>query len=84
MAICNGCGAEIDWIKTPNGRNMPVNLDYIEIDPTGHPHEVVVTDEGRVFKGSRLFEDNTLFPTQGKIRGRMPHWATCPKTMMFR
>jgi len=22
---CKGCGAEIGWIKTPKGRNMPVN-----------------------------------------------------------
>jgi len=75
---------DIDWIKTPGGKNMPVNPDYIEIDPAGHPHEAVVTDDGRVIKGSRLFEGDTLFPTQGKIRGRIAHWATCPKQKVFR
>ena len=77
MAKCKTCGAEIEWVKTPSGRNMPVNLDYTELDPAGHPHDAVVTDEGRVVKGSRLSEDSTLFPTSGKVRGRMPHWATC-------
>lgn len=84
MSTCRGCGAEIEWVKTLSGRDMPVNLDYIEIDPAGIPHETVVTDAGQVIKGSRLFEEGSLFQTDNKVRGRIPHWATCPKQKMFR
>jgi len=26
MAICKSCGAEIIWVKTVNGKSMPVNI----------------------------------------------------------
>lgn len=84
MAICRGCGAEVEWIKTPSGRNMPVDMEYIELDPAGIPHDTVITDDGRVVKGFKIVDNSGLFPIEGTIRGRMPHWATCPKQTQFR
>lgn len=84
MAICKGCGAEIEWVKTTGGQLMPVNIEYIEIDPKGAQHDTIVTDEGSVVKGFRVNENDSLFQTEGKVRGRIPHWATCPKAGNFR
>ena len=84
MAKCKGCGAEIEWVKTSNNRSMPVNPEYIEVDPSGIPHDVIVTDDGQVVRGCQVHDDRTLFQTAGKVRGRVPHWGTCPKQGQFR
>ncbi len=41
MAKCKGCGAEIVWIKTANGKNMPCNTEKTTI----------VTEAGEVVTG---------------------------------
>ncbi len=85
MDKCSGCGAAISWIKTPKGNSIPVNPDYIEIDPDGIKHEAIVTDDGRVVKGSRTAAtQDTLFPSNTTIRGRIPHFATCPQSARFK
>jgi hypothetical protein len=38
---CRGCGESIDWVKTTNGKPMPVDTEYV----------TVVTDKGEVVKG---------------------------------
>ncbi len=40
-AICKGCGTYIEWVKTENGKNMPVD-----------PNEItIITDSGKTVKG---------------------------------
>jgi len=41
MAECKGCGAEIEWIETTEGKRMPVNPEKV----------VVVTQDGKVVTG---------------------------------
>lgn len=41
MTNCKGCGAEIVWIKTPNGKMMPCNAEKTTI----------VTVEGQTITG---------------------------------
>ncbi|WP_420768732.1 hypothetical protein ACNR9V_03105 [Parageobacillus thermoglucosidasius] len=41
MAKCKGCGAEIVWIKTPNGKAMPCDPEK----------KVLVSDEGEIVSG---------------------------------
>jgi len=41
MSVCNGCGAEIVWIKSPRGR--PIPCDPAEL--------TVVTEAGHVVTG---------------------------------
>jgi len=41
MAECKGCGEEIEWIETKEGKKMPVNPGKV----------VVVTQDGRVVTG---------------------------------
>jgi len=37
MANCKSCGAEIEWLKTKNGKSMPVDAEPIMIETTGAP-----------------------------------------------
>ena len=41
MAKCKGCGAEIVWIKTINGKNMPCNAEKTTI----------ITEKGETITG---------------------------------
>ena len=41
MAECKGCGEEIEWIATTEGKRMPVNPGKV----------VVVTQDGKVVTG---------------------------------
>lgn len=41
MAKCKGCQAEIVWIKTTNGKNMPCNAEKT----------TVVTEDGKTVVG---------------------------------
>ena len=47
MSVCRGCGAPIDWIKTTEGRNMPIDPEPVFIIEGGGT-ERFVTDEGAV------------------------------------
>ena len=38
---CNGCGEEIMWLKTKNGKNIPVNIP--NFDDGESAHEAVTT-----------------------------------------
>ena len=73
MAVCRGCGENINWIKmVDSGKLMPVNEGEIHLV---EPDEIVtlITSDGRILKtkdrGARGFE---------------PHWATCPERLRFR
>ena len=61
---CKTCGAPIEWIKTPNGRWMPVN-----------PGErVVVTAKGEVVRGCEPHWATCKDPKAFKDkRGRSEH-----------
>lgn len=82
MAVCNGCGATIEWVKTRGGKSMPVNPGYREIKQSQGPvikrHIVVVTDQGCVRSGVEVPIGS------GEERGREPHWATCPAAARFK
>ncbi len=41
MAFCKGCGAEIVWLKTKSGKNMPCNAEKTTI----------ITESGEVITG---------------------------------
>lgn len=70
MAKCRSCGAEIAWVKTSSGANMPVDPDYI------HYHEAkegdkLVTDCGQVL---HVWPDAAF----RNLKGRISHFSTCP------
>ena len=75
---CKGCGAEIDWILTRDGKNMPVDPEpvFVAVD---EGRDVFVTDYGEVIRG-REVPANT---GSGEV-AFVSHWATCPVGGNFR
>lgn len=67
---CAGCKAEIHFVQTRAGKQMPLNAV-----------EVTTTDDRVVLYGL----DGEPIKAAGKMRrGYVPHWATCPKATAFR
>lgn len=77
MSKCKACGAEIIWIKTPNGKNMPCNAQKIPYKNTFPKGDLVlVTPEGKIARGTFDLESDTY--------GYESHFATCPVAGNFR
>lgn len=79
MSRCKGCGAQIIFIETPNGKSMPVDPSIIPYwkDPKGDT--MIVNENGNVV---RCFLDGE--PDEITDVGFRPHWATCPAAKQFR
>lgn len=71
MAACTACRAPIRWLKTPNGRSMPLDL---RPDPEGN---VIIENGLAVLSPARAM---ALSPEERFL----PHWATCPEAASFR
>ena len=71
--ICQYCGKEIKFIKTKNGKSMPVNPGMIPYLAVKGGPEKIMTRDGEVV--SCITED-TNYHYSGV--GYVPHWATCP------
>lgn len=74
MAKCKSCGAEIIWLKTAAGRNMPVDAEEVYFYADKDGKELFVTDNGVVVRGVQA-EPNTI--PHPRI-GYVSHFATCP------
>lgn len=76
MSKCKSCGADIIWLPTEGGKNMPCDakpIPYTE-DPAGNL--TLVTNDGRVVKArADLNSDNV---------GYTSHFATCPDANKWR
>lgn len=75
MARCRSCGAEILFIKTGKGM-MPVNAEPVQFNYQLGAKDRVVTGNGEVLPAD-IRED-------GKERGWISHFATCPDASKFR
>ena len=67
MSRCKTCGAEIKWIRTKSGKNMPVDAEKVKFVPGGK--NIVVTENGETVR-AKISE-------YGTETGYIPHWATC-------
>ena len=77
MSKCRSCGAEIIWIKTPSGKNMPCDAKPISFRLDTHNGDLLlVTPDGKVARGS-------FDPAAEKI-GYTSHFATCPNASQHR
>ena len=77
MPLCSSCMAQIKWIKTFGGKNMPVDPEQIYFQEGGE--EIFVTDGGAVIHGTRCGKE--------QINARtwyISHFATCPNADMHR
>ena len=68
MAFCKGCGAVIEWHKTSDGKNIPVNPD-----PT--PRGNLVFDERARMVYMRPGSKPKMWAS---------HFSTCPEAESFR
>lgn len=88
MPRCGSCNAQIEWVKTQHAkRPMPVDPGYVTIveDPAGRV--VIVTDGGRIVRGTDRAPDvdlNNLDATAQLVRGRVSHFASCPHAAQHR
>lgn len=78
MTFCKNCGQEIDWIRTENGKYIPVDPNPVFIIE-GKGIERFYTDEEGVVIG-RLAREEEVQTIEQKINtpvGYIPHWKTC-------
>ncbi|MDO5146117.1 MAG: hypothetical protein Q4D60_03865 [Eubacteriales bacterium] len=69
---CRACGARIMWIKTKNGKNMPVDPQFVDFKTKAGGKERIVTPAGDVVAGERCKAG------EADGYGYISHFATCP------
>lgn len=70
---CKYCGAPILWVRTTDGKTMP-----IDPDPTRYGN--VVAEEGTDGPRARVLTTSMVTdPSYAGHRRYTPHFATCPK-----
>ena len=76
MPKCKSCGQQILFMKTANGKMMPVNAKPVtyELDPHG---SFTLLGPGGVTERGRLV-------VAGSRTGYVPHWVTCPDADKYR
>lgn len=81
---CNGCGAEVMWIRTATGHKMPVDAEpvWVKVEPGGKPFFRL---DGTTVTGRRIgdaYDDEE--PGQIIIEAYESHFSTCPVGGQFR
>ncbi len=73
MPNCRSCGANIKWVKTQRGKNMPIDVE--SIDPAAASDgDFIVSQDGQVIKvGSERAPEIDTNKTW-----HISHFATCP------
>lgn len=79
MAKCQGCGAEIIWMRTGAGKYIPCNPGLKLYRENKHGHERIVSPNGEV-----IACELTDTSAEATGVGLLPHWGTCPKAGNFR
>ena len=78
-AICKGCGAEILWIKTPNGKNMPCDPEVHRIRVQKGARHRFVLETGEVVSGEYAGNEGP-----GVLPAYETHWRSCKAAGTFR
>ena len=76
---CRGCGREIAFIKSVNGKSIPVDPEPLEFIPEAAYDKFVLMD-GTVERGMATERTGE---TETKV-GYRSHWSTCPNAEDFR
>lgn len=79
MAICKGCGKEIQFIPLKSGKKAPVEMRPVYYEDTERGSKVIVTEDGRISKG----REAVIF-SEGAVRGYLSHFVACPAAEAFR
>ena len=76
MSKCRSCGAEIIWVPTVSGKNMPCDAKPIPYREDIEGGQVIVTSDGRVVRAKVDLTSDTF--------GYISHFATCPNADKWR
>lgn len=76
---CRACGAEIMFIKTCNGKSMPVNAEPVAYTQCSGGNQKIITPNGEVLTGELTSE-----PEKTTGFGYISHFATCTAADRFR
>ena len=76
---CHGCGAEVLWIETPAGKNMPCNPKPVPYWVRPKAPGKIVTQHGQVISCDLEGDSQTITGL-----GYIAHWATCPAAKKFK
>lgn len=79
---CEACGAELVFVTTPKGAEMPCDAPLFALDVVKGGTVTGVTEEGRVVRGELRGPGETM--VAGGFAVRTPHWATCASPDRFR
>lgn len=82
FGICAKCRKQILWIKTVNGKNMPVNTRLVtyRIPKEGKGKERIVTPNGEIVS-AEIVQSGTQ---DAAGVGYISHFATCSSANTFR
>lgn len=78
-AICRACGARMLFIKTKNGKTMPVDAEAVRFVPDPAGRNLYVLEDGSVVHGTAPEPDDKDVHT-----GYISHFATCTEPNFFR
>lgn len=76
MAVCRLCSAEIKWVRTRNGGNMPCDPEKVHYIIDNMSAERIVTPHGDVLR-CRIMNPHTDNISQADGWGYVPHFTTC-------
>lgn len=79
MSRCRGCGREILWTKTDNGKNMPVDPE-----PAGNGTFALLRVAGELRARHYKVAMQHVSEVDGPPDLYVSHWATCPQAKDFR
>ena len=75
MNTCRSCGAKILWVKTKNGKNMPIDEESVEPRDC-EDTDILVSEEGAVAAAKFAQDADEIW--------HVSHFSTCPKAAEHR
>ena len=80
MSVCRDCGAEIDWMRKPDGSPIPVDPEPIFVIEGEGRDKFYAEEEGELTgREARPGEVQTLEQKINTPVAFVPHWRTCGK-----
>lgn len=77
MSICRNCGAEIDWMRKPNGNFIPVDSEPVFVFE-GEGQDKFYAEEGELTgRAAGPGEIQTFEQKINTTVAFVPHWRTC-------
>ena len=74
---CKSCGADIVWITTTKGKQMPCDAAAVKYQNNDRGKDVIVLENGEVIKASVVKTGGLVEPLVDGT-GYTSHFATCP------